>query len=187
MDSISNSLTTIQEMLTDRKADVSGFTKELIPSFVQSNVHKSVFEVIVNKIKIIFYLPPKFKWTELKKYLEEDDETYETILLVVKEKISQNNLKLLSGLALPIQIFDIKELQFNISKHTLVPKHELVENTEDVQKIIQQYSVKSKFHLPHILKSDPMSRYLGLKSGDIVRITRISPTAGEYIVYRCCL
>ena len=41
--------------------------------------------------------------------------------------------------------------------------------------------------LPLILKSDPMSRYLGLKNGDIIKITRNSQSSGEYIVYRCCM
>jgi DNA-directed RNA polymerase subunit H (RpoH/RPB5) len=28
---------------------------------------------------------------------------------------------------------------------------------------------------------------LGLKNGDIVKITRNSPTSGEYVIYRCCI
>jgi DNA-directed RNA polymerase I, II, and III subunit RPABC1 len=84
-------------------------------------------------------------------------------------------------------VFDIKSLQFNISHHELVPKHEVIHDEAEVKDIVAKYSLKSKFQLPIILKTDAMAKYLGLKNGDVVKITRVSPTAGEYIVYRCCV
>jgi DNA-directed RNA polymerase I, II, and III subunit RPABC1 len=183
---ISRSLKTIMEMLQDRKVDVSTI-KDGLSTIVDTNHNKATFDVIIDKIKIMYYLPPsKFKWGEVKKSFEDDENQYDLIIFIVKEKVSQNNLKLIHSLGLHIQIFEIKELQFNISKHVLVPKHEVVDEQE-VKSIVERYTIKSKFQLPHILKNDPMSRYLGLKSGDVVRITRTSPTAGEYIIYRCCL
>jgi DNA-directed RNA polymerase I, II, and III subunit RPABC1 len=88
---------------------------------------------------------------------------------------------------LPIQIFEIRDLQFNISTHKLVPKHELITNPAEVDDIIKKYSLKTKFQLPIIFRTDAMAKYLNLKNGDVVKISRVSPTAGEYIVYRCCL
>jgi DNA-directed RNA polymerase subunit H len=38
--------------------------------------------------------------------------------------------------------------------------------------------------LPYIKTSDPAAQDLGAKMGDILQITRKSPTAGEVIVYR---
>jgi DNA-directed RNA polymerase I, II, and III subunit RPABC1 len=52
---------------------------------------------------------------------------------------------------------------------------------------MEKFMIKSKFQLPIILKTDAMAKYLGLKNGDIIKITRVSPTAGEYVVYRCCV
>jgi DNA-directed RNA polymerase subunit H (RpoH/RPB5) len=184
---ISNSLQTIFEMLKDRNIDLKGVDQAGLPQLMETNPGKSTIDIILDKIKITYYLPAKFKWPEIKKSLEEDEATYDLILLIVKEPLSQNNVKLLNALGLPMQVFHIKELQFNITKHVLVPRHELISDESEVKNIINRYSLKTKFQLPHILKTDPMSRYLGLKSGDIVKITRPSQTAAEYVTYRCCL
>lgn len=181
-DYINQSLRTILEMLHDRNIE-TGLSPEGVQDLIGAN--PNYFEFIINNIKIIYYLPSKFKWVDLKKSLE-DDVPYTQYILVVKEKLTQNNIKFVNAMKLNIQIFEIKELQFNISKHELVPKHELC-TSEEIDNIIKQYTLKSKFQLPIIMRSDPMAKYLNLKNGDCVKIKRVSPTAGEYIVYRCCL
>lgn len=184
---VSKSFNTIIEMLTDRHINVDGLNTSVVHEIIKNNSNKQGFDIITdNKLKIVYYLSNKFKWSELKKYLD-DTEAYELYILVVADKVSQNNMKQIMALNLNIQIFDIKELQFNITKHMLVPKHELVSDQEEVKNILQNYCLKSKFQLPLILKTDPVSRYLGLKNGDIVKIIRASPTAGEYIIFRCCM
>jgi DNA-directed RNA polymerase I, II, and III subunit RPABC1 len=101
--------------------------------------------------------------------------------------MSQNNTKMMTGLKLNLQVFDIKLLQFNVSKHELVPKHEVVTDEDEIKRIVEQMCLKNKFQLPIILKADAMAHYLGLKNGDVVKITRVSPTSGEYVMYRCCV
>ena len=184
---VGKSIKTLFEMLEDRKVDLSVIQKDALVEIATANHFKTYFDIVIQNIKVMYYMPSKFKWSELKTSFTEQDSVYDYIILVVKEKISLNNLKLLYALKLNIQIFDIKELQFNISKHILVPKHEIIKDEKKISDLIQKYCVKNKQQFPHILKSDPMSRYLGLKSGDMVKITRISPTAGEYVMYRCCL
>jgi DNA-directed RNA polymerase I, II, and III subunit RPABC1 len=187
-DAIFKSFKTIMEMLEDRDVDVGGVSKdsgpEILHGFVNNN--KVVFEVVLNKVKIVYCTSSKVKWADLKKYFE-DETPYSLYICVIKDKMSQNNTKMLSSLKLNVQVFDIKHLQYNVSKHILVPKHELVRDEEEVKSIIHNFNLKSKFQLPLILKTDAMAKYLGLKNGDVVRITRVSPTAGEYIMYRCCV
>lgn len=114
-------------------------------------------------------------------------------IVIVSEKISSgsaNNFESLDqrlrekkgGM---VQVFTLKELQFNPSRHTLVPKHVKL-NEEEVLKVLELYQLKSKAQLPLIMRSDPMARYLGLKQQDVVRIHRVNETSGEALYYRCC-
>ena len=84
-----------------------------------------------------------------------------------------------------LEIFSIQELQFNPSRHQLVPKHTMV-SKEDEQDVLARYGIQNRFQLPLILQSDVMARYMGLQHGDIVRIERPSPTAGTAVMYRVC-
>jgi DNA-directed RNA polymerase subunit H (RpoH/RPB5) len=178
---IVQSLRTIIEMLHDRGIK-TGISVADSDTLIGSN--PNYFEFVIDKIKIIYYLPSKFKWADLKASF---DDPHDLHILIVKDKLTQNNVKLLNALQIPIQIFEIRELQFNITKHKLVPKHELVPDQKIVEDLIKRYNLKSKFQLPIILRTDPVAKYLNLKNGDIVRISRVSPTSGEYIAYRCCL
>lgn len=187
-EAVVRSLQTLLEMLNDRKVDLGGISPEsayeLLHAFVSNN--KTLFELVINKTKIIYCLSSKVKWSELKKFFEEEN-PLSLYICVFKEKLSQNNNKMLANLKLNLQVFDIKQLQFNISRHVLVPRHDLITSEDEVAQILENLSIKSKFQLPLILRSDAMARYLNLKNGDVVRITRVSPTAGEYVSYRCCV
>lgn len=85
------------------------------------------------------------------------------------------------------QVFDMNELQFNAARHSLVPKHEPIRGEAEIDAIIKACFVKTKFQLPLILSTDTMARYLALKPGELVRITRLSPSAGISTSYRCCI
>lgn len=187
-DAIIKSFKTIMEMLEDRDVDVGGVSKdagpELLNGFVSNN--KVLFEIVLNSVKIVYCTSSKVKWADLKKHFE-DEPSYSLYICVIKDKMSQNNTKMLTSLKLNVQVFDIRHLQYNVSKHILVPKHEIVKDDEEVKKLIHNLNLKSKFQLPLILKTDAMAKYLGLKNGDVVRITRVSPTAGEYVMFRCCV
>jgi DNA-directed RNA polymerase subunit H len=71
---------------------------------------------------------------------------------------------------------------FNIYEHVLVPKHEIVASDER-EKLLNEYRVQP-YQLPRLKASDPAVKAIGAKAGDIVRITRESPSAGKYFSYR---
>jgi len=71
---------------------------------------------------------------------------------------------------------------FDIFAHELVPKHEVL-SKEDAEEVLKRYHVKP-YRLPHIKTSDPAVKAIGGKPGDIIRITRKSPTAGSSFYYR---
>ena len=75
-----------------------------------------------------------------------------------------------------------KERSYNIFDHNFVPKHELLSRKE-AEELMREFHIRPH-QLPYIQTSDPAAEALGAKMGDILRITRKSPTAGEVVVYR---
>lgn len=71
---------------------------------------------------------------------------------------------------------------FNLFEHKLVPKHEIL-TEEEKSKLLAEYRVHA-YQLPQISSLDPTVKAIGARPGDILRIIRKSPTAGEHLAYR---
>ena len=71
---------------------------------------------------------------------------------------------------------------FDIFKHKLVPKHQILP-PEEAKELLKKYRVKL-YQLPVIKASDIVAIAVGAKPGDVLKITRNSATAGKYISYR---
>jgi DNA-directed RNA polymerase subunit H (RpoH/RPB5) len=85
-----------------------------------------------------------------------------------------------------VSFFHIKHLISNPAKHSVVPPHRKLSNTE-AETILAKHHIRNKMELPRIIYHvDMQARVLGLVPGDIVEIRRPSPTSGEYIIYRVC-
>ena len=83
-----------------------------------------------------------------------------------------------------IYFFYMYAIIVNPLKHSLVPKHEIISN-EEYGNISEKYYLNSKYKLPMIkYHKDPITKCIGAVPGDILKITRQSPSSGEYIVYR---
>jgi DNA-directed RNA polymerase subunit H len=74
----------------------------------------------------------------------------------------------------------LKKLE--IDKHELVPKHILLAEREK-EELLQKYGISLR-QLPRISVEDPAVKDLNVKIGDVVKIIRKSPTAGESLYYR---
>jgi len=72
--------------------------------------------------------------------------------------------------------------KFNVLEHRLVPKHERIP-LEEVPKVLKELGVEPH-QLPLIRASDPAAKAVGAKPGELVKITRVSETGGEVVVYR---
>jgi DNA-directed RNA polymerase subunit H (RpoH/RPB5) len=102
---------------------------------------------------------------------------------ILQLQIIDKSLQTVDGM---LQIFYIDELRYNPLTHRLVPKHEKLSEA-DAKKMMDLYKIKSKSQLPVILKTDPVSKWLGLRHGDIVKITHINNNSGECYYYRCAV
>eukprot|EP00798_Chlamydomonas_sp_ICE-L_P019639 gene19639-26325_t len=154
------SFKTVIEMLTDRGVSTDALTNISPKELEALAATQNVFTInVLDDLNIVYYLT-KMKISEFK------------TALLGKNKDD---------------VFHIKELLFNVSNHEKVPKHKVVKDAQDVEAIMKKYNIKSKPHFRLIHASDAMAKYLGLQPGDLVKITRPSPTAGEYNYYRICI
>lgn len=80
-----------------------------------------------------------------------------------------------------VEFFSEDELIINKTKHILSPKYNLATDTD-----LKVYKIEDTSKLPKILYNDHISKYFGLKRGDILKINRKSETMGEYITFRIC-
>lgn len=72
--------------------------------------------------------------------------------------------------------------KFDIQDHVLVPKH-IKLKPEEAEKVLEEFNISIK-QLPNILSKDAVVKLLGAKPGDVIKIIRKSPTAGEFTFYR---
>ena len=83
-----------------------------------------------------------------------------------------------NGIELIPQIFPV----FNLFEHEFVPVHEVLD-ADEREELLAKYRVKP-YQLPRINASDPAAVAIGARVGDVVRILRDSPTAGQFVAYR---
>ena len=76
----------------------------------------------------------------------------------------------------------IKKKPIVAPKHIYVPKHEILAIAES-KKVLEKFHCKPT-ELPLIFVTDPAIIGLGVKPGDMIKITRKSATAGESLYYR---
>ena len=76
----------------------------------------------------------------------------------------------------------IKKNIILVPNHTYVPKHEIIDKKE-AEEVLQKFNCKPT-ELPLIFVNDPAIIGLGVKPGDMIKITRKSGTSGESLYYR---
>ncbi|MHC1631150.1 MAG: DNA-directed RNA polymerase subunit H [Methanotrichaceae archaeon] len=72
--------------------------------------------------------------------------------------------------------------KFELQDHELVPRHILL-TPKEANEVIKNYDVVAA-QLPKIHVTDPVVEEIGAKVGDVIKILRISPTAGQSVFYR---
>lgn len=98
----------------------------------------------------------------------------EAVLKSVRTYLSNPNNPLL-------QIFEIKHLGFDISKHRNVPRHRVLIKDE-LASFMKEFGLThdTLSQLPKLDCLDPMAKRIRARPGDVVEITGLSQTSGEY-------
>lgn len=154
---------------------------------------------------VVLYSKSKLK-QKLRTYLETlndpekadylDPTIYEIIIIVMEPVVDTFHKTVLENYVKhksKVFIFHAHTLVNDPSKHYLLRTakgeytHQKVPAEEHAE-LLKTWCMKSKIQLPIIrYHEDMQARYMGLLPGDIVKITRASPSAGEYILYRVCV
>ena len=69
-----------------------------------------------------------------------------------------------------------------VTDHFQVPKHEIL-SVEEKDQVLNQYNA-SEEQFPFLFNTDAVVKEIGAKPGDMIKISRISDTAGETTYYR---
>lgn len=114
----------------------------------------------------------------------------DTLVIIVDEEPNETIINKITYLfennGIFIVIHNIKRLQFNILNHTLIPDVAILKEKE-VDELKIKYNFTLMKQLPEISRFDPLALAVHLKPGQVVKLTRKSPTAVDCIFYRYCI
>lgn len=162
-------------------ADKNGFINSDDEIFLTKKIGDSSDRIYIFYPKINI----KIGVSLIRKYIDIMTENeVKNAIIVVKDSVTAFARQLFDSVTgdIKIQCFSIDNLLFDITKHTLVPKHTLL-STNEKNELLETYKIKD-VQLPKICTSDPVVKHFGAKKGDIFRITRHSESCGENYYYR---
>lgn len=149
-----------------------------------------------DKIYIRYYLAKTIRPTNIHEMIDdlfvlsETLKKNDTLYIIIKDNINETLINEVKHIwerdGIFIIIENIKYLQFNILKHTLVPEH-LVMSEAQVENIMNKYNITDKIQFPDISRFDPVARAIGLRPGQVCHIIRPSKTSIKTNYYRICV
>ena len=117
-----------------------------------------------NKLIHLYILTsPKLNIDIIKHYYSVGEiKNIQHMILVYQKVVTPSVKKIITSInTFQIELFCIENLQYNLMKHELVPKHTKIDNKK-----------KNTSKYPILRKTDAVARFLGFKYGDIIRIDR---------------
>lgn len=155
----------VEEMLIDRGYTIqyleTDLTKENSPYFMKANKLNEWVICCMNEEE-------KVSIADIKKRIPVlNREGATRCIIIYRSSVTSSAKNSIETWDFNFELFGLHELQLNITRHRLVPRHEYVTESEKVD-------VDTKFRgkLPTLLTSDPVCRYFSFNKGDYVRITR---------------
>lgn len=183
---------TILEILEDRKYDVDPSLHLELEEFVDwvgEDDEKDVKDAMAlemerssgaktpETIMVVWWPVPKLATDINNIYRDMVDRSINNAIIVVDESTTPYCaavVKRLRTSKMFIDIYTLSQTQINITKHVLVPKHEIC-STAEKKKLMKEYSLTPD-KIPHIKMADPVVKHLGAKREQLLRITRESDT-----------
>jgi len=158
---------------------------------IKSTIKKCI---VIYRLKRLKLSIPKF----MADFIQEDSEQYigdvesTEVIVILLEPVNTVDIFHAAALnayqnKLHISFFQAQSLVNNPQDHILVPKHEIVPK-DDIPDLKKKLNIQSISNLPFIrYHQDIQTRILGAVPGDVIKITRPSPSVGIEIGYRVCV
>lgn len=126
---------------------------------------------------VFFNLSPKVNNDRIQEYITKmRNLNFTHAIVIYNESVTPMAQKVVDELqGLRIELFQMKFLRYNITKHRLVPKHTLLTKGE-----MKAFKEKFGTKIPALLASDPVARFYDFQKTDIVKVER----SNGYICYR---
>ncbi len=114
----------------------------------------------------------------------------DTLVLITNEYSVDSIHKALKNIwelkHLYVVLFDLKQLQMNVLKHKLVPKHVKLNDAEK-KDLYHTLNIEEDSQLPEISRFDPVAKTLFMRPGEVCRITRFDKISFTNDYYRVCV
>ena len=111
-----------------------------------------------------------------------EDDGVRHVLIVYATSCTPQGKAYVASCRIRVEVFGLLDLTFDLLSHEHIPRHRALSSEEKVA-ILAKYDCKDD-ELPRIKISDPVIRWLGLRKGVLVEITRQPDTLDEEITYR---
>ena len=121
--------------------------------------------------------------------IEEVLTSNDDLIIISKDKTNQTIKDLIEQLFIKdkkfVNIYNFHDYLFNVLEHEMQPKFRIL-SEEEKQKIMKQYNITKDKEFPDISRFDPVSQAMGVRPGEVMEITRSSPTAVKSVYFRIC-
>ena len=169
--------------------------------------YESLYNMIINnsldmyfnegrKIYCKFHIHKSIRTQYIEEYIDEiyhvEEKLSEKDILIIigNDNINDKTKNYLTSLYIDRNIniiyMSIKELQYNVLKHDLVPRHTII-SSDKITELKTRYNITDNSELPEISRFDPVAKAIGASPGDIIHIERKSKTAITCNYYRYCV
>lgn len=191
-----NAFKTILELCEDRNyivpadyRDINFETFKYLYNNKKNDIYCDKHKNLEKKIYIKFINSNKIKPNNIREFITNITTDYlsneeDELIIILKTKPNNSILKIEKEKDYKhSEILWLGTLQFNITKHNLVPKHSEVDK-EELEKLLNTYNIPNIYHLPLISKDDVIVKYYNFKAGTVLKIERISQTSAIHRFYR---
>ena len=121
--------------------------------------------------------------------IEEVLTSEDDLIIISKDKTNQTICDLVEQLFIKdkkfVNIYNFHDYLFNVLDHEMQPIFRILSKDEK-QEIMKRYNIVKDKEFPDVSRFDPVSQAIGVRPGQLIEITRSSPTAVKSLYYRIC-